>query len=269
MPIITISRGTFSGGKELAERLASELEYPCISREVIVEAADQYGASEAALSAALSRGPSFLDRFSRDKERYLACIQAVLLQHARQGNFIYHGHGGQHLLAGIRHVVRVRVVADISYRVNHAMKHFNMNRYQAEAHIRKVDKQRQKWTHFLYGVAWDDPCSYDATLNLDQLGSAGACAVVLRLAELEPFQPTEESLRSLGNLALSSRVLAALVNDPRTCGGEFRVRAEDGIVTVDGTAKLQTAAESVVDVVRAVPEVTDVVSQVATVGLPV
>jgi FixJ family two-component response regulator len=35
MPIITISRGTFSGGKELAECLARSLGYACISREVL------------------------------------------------------------------------------------------------------------------------------------------------------------------------------------------------------------------------------------------
>ena len=44
MSIITISRGTFSGGRDLAECLAQKLGYPCISREVIVEAAERYGA---------------------------------------------------------------------------------------------------------------------------------------------------------------------------------------------------------------------------------
>jgi hypothetical protein len=95
------------------------------------------------------------------------------------------------------------------------------------------------------------------------------CAIVLRLAELEQFQPTEESRRALANLTLSSLVLAAPAQDPRTCDGEFRVRAEDGIVTVDGTVKLRKTAESIVPIARSVPEVTDVVSQVVTVGLPV
>jgi cytidylate kinase len=269
MPIVTISRGTFSGGKDLAERLARELGYPCISREVIAEAAEQYGASEAALSAALSRAPSFLDRFRRDKERYLAYIRAVLCKHAQAGDFIYHGHAGHHLLAGVRHVIRVRVVADMSYRVKAAMQQLDMASHQAEAHIRKVDDERRRWTRFLYGVEADDPSNYDVVLNLERLGIPGACAIVLRLAELEQFQPTEESRRALANLTLSSLVLAALAQDPRTCDGEFRVRAEDGIVTVDGTVKLRKTAESVVPIARSVPEVTDVVSQVVTVGLPV
>jgi cytidylate kinase len=269
MPIITISRGTFSGGRDLAESLARELGYPCISREVIAEAAQQYGAAEAALNAALSRAPSFLDRFRRDKERYLAYIRAVLCQHAQAGDLIYHGHAGHHLLAGVRHVIRVRVVADMKYRVQAAMQQLNMASHQAEAHIRKVDDERRRWTRFLYGVEADDPSNYDVVLNLEHLGIAGACAIVLRLAELPQFQVTEESRRALGDLTLSSLVLAALAHDPRTSDGEFRVRANDGIVTVDGTVKLQKTAESVLAVARSVPDVTEVLSQVVTVGVPV
>jgi len=41
------------------------------------------------------------------------CVTAVLLDHARQGNLIYHGHVGHLLLSGISHVLRVRVIADM------------------------------------------------------------------------------------------------------------------------------------------------------------
>jgi hypothetical protein len=49
MPIITISRGTFTGGKKLAGCLSELLKYPCISREVLAEAGEQYGVPEAVL----------------------------------------------------------------------------------------------------------------------------------------------------------------------------------------------------------------------------
>ena len=268
MPIITISRGTFSGGRDLAEALARELGYPCISREVLVEAGERYGASEAALSAALIRAPSLLDRLKRDRDRYLAYIRAVLCKHAREGDFIYHGHAGHHLLAGIRHVVRVRVVADTSFRISAAMKQLNMTSRQAEVYVKKVDAERRKWTRFLYGVAWEDPSNYDIVLNLEYLGIDGACAAVVRLAELPQFQPTEESRRALGNLALQSSVFAALSRDERTRDADFRVRAQDG-VTVEGVAKLPQMMESVGEVVSGVEGVTKVVNQVVALGLPV
>lgn len=269
MPIITISRGTFSGGKELAECLAEKLGYPCVSREVIVEAAERYGASESALAAAMSRAPSLLDRLKRDRERYLAFVKAALCQRAKTGNLVYHGHAGHHLLAGIRHVIRVRVVADISYRVQAAMKRLGMTSHQAETYIKKVDAERVKWTQFLYGVAWADPGNYDVVLNLERLGIQGACAAVLRLAELEMFQPTDESLAALDNLALSSLVLAALARDERTRDGSFQAQAMAGVVTVQGMVRVPGMAESVLEVAGAVEGVKQVVNNVVLGGYPV
>jgi cytidylate kinase len=269
MPIITISRGTFSGGRDLAGALAEELHCLCISREVLVEAGERYGASEAALSAALSQAPSLIDRLKRDRDRYLAYIRAVLCKHAQEGDFIYHGYAGHHLLAGIRHVIRVRVVADTSFRINAAMKQLNMTSRQAEVYIKKVDSERRKWTRFLYGVAWEDPSNYDVVLNLEYLGIVGACATVVRLTELPQFQPTNESRKALGNLALQSSVFAALARDGRTRDADFRVRADDGVVTVEGVAKLPEMMESVGEIVSKVEGVTRVVNQVVALGLPV
>jgi cytidylate kinase len=269
MPIITISRGTFSGGRDLAEALARDLHAPCISREVLVEAGAQYGVSEGALSAALSQAPSLLDRLKRDRDRYLAFIRAVLYKHAREGDFIYHGHGGHHLLAGIRHVIRVRVVADTSSRIGAAMKELNMTSRQAEADIKKFDSERRKWTRFLYGVSWEDPSNYDVVLNLEYLGIEGACAVVVRLTELPQFQATDESRQALADLALQSFVLAALASDERTRDADFRVRAHDGVISVEVVARLAEMTESVGEIASRVEGVTKVVNQVVTLGIPV
>ena len=43
MPIITISRGSFSGGKMLAELVAKKLGYRCIDREHIIRKAAARG----------------------------------------------------------------------------------------------------------------------------------------------------------------------------------------------------------------------------------
>jgi len=269
MPIITISRGTFSGGRDLAEALACDLRIPCISREVLVEAGAQYGAPEAAISAALSHAPSILDRLKRDRDRYLAFIRAVLCKHAREGDLIYHGHAGHHLLAGIRHVIRVRVVADMSYRLSAAIRELNLTKRQAQAHIKKVDGARRKWTRFLHGVAWEDPGNYDVVLNLEHLGIDGACAAVVRLTELPQFQPTDESRKALENLTLQSTVLAALASDERTRDADFRVRAQDGVITVEGVAKLAEMTDSVDEIASKIEGVTKVVNQVVTLGIPV
>lgn len=268
MSIITISRGTFSGGRDLAECLAQKLGYPCISREVIVEAAERYGASEAALSQALNHAPSLIDRLKSERNRYIAYIRAALCQHALEGDFIYHGYAGQHLLAGVHHMIRVRIVANLSYRISAAMKELQMTSRQAEAHIHKVDDERRKWTRFLYGVAWDDPMNYDVVCNLEYLSIRGACAVVERLTELEQFQSTAESRKALEDIALKSFVVAALARDERTSDAEFQVHAEDGVVTIEGVAKLADMVASVNEVAGKVEGVVKLVNQVVTFGIP-
>ena len=69
MGVITISRGSYSMGKEIAEKLAKKLEYDCISREILLQASEQFNVKEAKLIRALhemKRGNS-----SEEEARYL------------------------------------------------------------------------------------------------------------------------------------------------------------------------------------------------------
>jgi cytidylate kinase len=263
MPIITISRGTFSGGEELAECLAERLGYPSISREVIVDASEQFGISGSALQAAMVHPPSILGRLTRDRDRYLAFVRAALCQHAKPGELIYHGHAGHHLLAGIRHLIRVRVVADMGFRIQAAMDRQHMTSHEAEVYIHKVDKERRKWTRFLYGVDWDDPANYDIVLNLEHLGLDGACDIVVRTARLEQFQVTSESQEAMEDLTLHSLVVAALANDERTAEADLHVEAHQGVVTVRGFVKQSDVVTSVPEVLRNVDGIAKLINDVA------
>ena len=46
MAVITISRGSFSYGQEIAEKTAKMLGYECVSREILLEAAHLFNVSE-------------------------------------------------------------------------------------------------------------------------------------------------------------------------------------------------------------------------------
>jgi cytidylate kinase len=109
MAIITISRGSFAGGRRVAERLAQRLGHPSLSREdVLLQAARQYGISETELTRALNESPPFWQQVPGKRLAYVKCLTAVLLEHASTGNLIYHGHVGHLLLANIPHVIRIR-----------------------------------------------------------------------------------------------------------------------------------------------------------------
>ncbi len=234
MSVITISRGSFSGGKMLAECLAEELGYRCVDRDVIVERAAAHGVSQNELRDALEKPPGFLERFSHKRYKYLALIQASLAEEVRTGKVIYHGLAGHLLLGGGRHILRTRLIAPLELRVRMVRQRLHLSASEATAYIEKMDEQRRRWTHFLYGVDWGDPLLYDMVVNLDHMTMETACAIVSAAARRRCFELTPACRRSLEDLALSSRVRAELAIAPSTEGLELEATATDGVVALKG-----------------------------------
>ena len=88
MSIITISKGSYSRGEEVAEKLAKALDYDCVSREILLEASQEFNIPEIKLIRAIHDAPSFLDRLTYGKQRYVAYIRAALLKHLQKGNVV-------------------------------------------------------------------------------------------------------------------------------------------------------------------------------------
>lgn len=269
MSIVTISRGTFSGGKDLAECLAATLGYECVSREVMLEAAQKYGVSADSIAAAIQRAPRFLDRLGRQRDAYVAFFRATLCEWALRGSLVYHGNAGHFLLAGVSHVLRARVVAPMDYRINAAMSRMSVTRDEAIAHIDKVDRERTRWTQFLYHVSWEDPHHYDVVLNLEHMSVQTACDTLALMAKRSDFLPTPASQAAMRDLAVKSRVLAALAADPRTAGVDVDVAADDGRVTIHGWVRDQSLVEDVLQVAGSVEGVREIANELAAkVGVP-
>src|SRR5579862_2411368 len=142
MSVITISRGSLSGGTELAERLAQRLEYRCVSREVLMQAAAKYGVPEPKLSELFEKKPSFWEWLTRSRERYVVLIQAAMCEFAHEDKLVYHGQAGQQLLSGIQHVVKVRLIAPLDRRVKTAMQQQGLSHEAALKHIQHIDDER-------------------------------------------------------------------------------------------------------------------------------
>jgi cytidylate kinase len=269
MAIIAISRGTFSGGEALAKRVSERLGYQCLSRETnLEEAAKTYGVPAADLVAAMEKRPSFLHRVLGERTAHLAFVRATLCEHAQADNLVYHGLAGHLLLPGIAHVIRVRVIADMDYRIKAAQQQQELDHAKALAYIEKVDRERRQWVRFLFDVEWDDPHLYDLVLNLSRVSLGTAGETVARLAEQDEFKATADSLRAMQNLALASRVRATLAIDPHTRGVDLTVVAEEGIVTISGETR-SPDVEGAIDVaarqVDGVKEVRSKVVFIATV----
>jgi cytidylate kinase len=209
MPIITISRGSYSRGKEVAEKLAQKLGYRCISRDILLDASEQFNIPEIKLIRAIHDAPSILERFTQGKERYVAYLRAALLKQVQKDNVVYHGLAGHYFLQGIPHVIKVRIMADLEDRVTEEMRRENISAEEARNVLQKDDDERRRWGLQVYGVDTWDPVLYDMVLYIKSLTVDDAVDLISKAAQLPRFQATPESQRLLDDMAEAAAAQAA------------------------------------------------------------
>jgi cytidylate kinase len=246
MAIITISRGSYSRGKEVAEKVAAALGYECISREILIEASEQFNIPEIKLVRAIHDAPSILERFTYGKERYVSYLKAALLKHIQKDNVVYHGLAGHFFLQDIPHVLKVRIIADLEDRVVEEMKRENISAAEARQILKKDDDERRRWGLQIYGVDTWDPMLYDMVLHIKEITVDCAVNLIVDAVKSPCFQTTGLSQKILDDQTLAARIQAALVEEYPTA----KVSARDGEIFVDIKGDLTEQQEVVARVRR-------------------
>jgi cytidylate kinase len=228
MAIITVSRGSYSMGKEVAEKVAGILGYDCISRDILLDASEMFNVPEIKLVKAIEDSPSILDRFYNGKEMYVAYIQAALLKYLKDDNIVYHGLAGHFFVKDIAHVLNVRIIADMEDRVKIVMERENLSADKAIKTIKKIDEQRRKWSHFLYGIDTWDSSLYDLVIHIKKMTTDDAADMICHAVSLDHFRTTPQSRIKIEGLALAAEVRAALLD----FHPHIETSADNGIVDI-------------------------------------
>ena len=226
-----ISRGTPSRGSERSVRWISllfpeapitaaaksrrnwrqNLGYRCISRDILLEASEEFNIPEIKLIRAIQDAPSILNRLTRQKEKYVAYIRTALLKQVQKDNLVYHGLFGHFFLQDIPHVLKVRIVADLEARVADEVKREGISPAKAREIIVKDDEERRKWALYLYGADWWDATLYDLVIHLKTITVDNAVDLLYHLVQLPGFQTTPESQAAINSLVEAARMEAAPV----------------------------------------------------------
>ena len=229
MAIITISRGSYSRGKEVAEALAQRLGYSCVSRDILLETCEEFSIPEIKLVKALHDAPSILERFSHGRERYLSYFRAAFLNHMAKDNVVYHGLAGHFFLQDIAHVLKVRIIANLEDRVKEEMTRENCSEEEARYLLKKDDHERHRWSLALHGKDTLNCNLYDMVLHIDTMTVDDVVDVLAGLVEKGRFDATPESLKLLREQTLLANIHAKIVNiSPRAT-----VEINDGVVTLN------------------------------------
>lgn len=264
MSVITISRGSYSKGKEVAEKVASRLGYRCLSRDIILQASKHFSIPEMKLVRAIHDAPSILSNLTHGKERYISYVKSTLLREFCKDSIVYHGLAGHFFVTGIPHVLKVRIISDMEDRVRLEMDREGLSRKEAIRILKKDDEERRKWSKHLYGIDPWDPSLYDLLIHIREITTDDAADLIYETAMLDAFQTTDDSQNKICDLALSAEVKSALVD----IYPEIEVSALDGIVSVKAeTSPLNQASLS--SDIRKIAESNPQVKGVETHVLPV
>ncbi|MDX9962167.1 cytidylate kinase family protein [Desulfobacter postgatei] len=252
MSVITISRGSYSRGKEVAEKVASELGYECISRDILLEASEEFNIPEIRLIRALHDAPSVLERYTHGRDRYVSYIRKALLQHIRKDNVVYHGLAGHYFLPNLPHVLKIRIISDIEERVKEEVRRENISEEKARYILKKDDDERRKWGLRLYGIDTWDSKLYDMVIHIKSLSVEDAADLICATVRKPNFKTTPESEKILDDALLAAKVHAAIIKLSPTS----IVTAHDGVVTIgDPEASMKNQITEVAENIEGVKKI--------------
>jgi cytidylate kinase len=213
MPIITISRSSYTCGKKVAEAVAETLGYTCISREELMDASQEFDMPGLKLVREL---PIILDQIVFNKHRYISYIRSALLKHLAKGQVVYHGFCGHILLRDIDHVLKVQISADLEDRVKIVMDRDGLSRNDALLFINTMDDARKKWCQKLYKIDLSKVCQYDISLNISKIPIDKAVDVICKTAILEKFRTSPESRKAMVDLLCTADARTQNLTDSET-----------------------------------------------------
>jgi CMP/dCMP kinase len=197
MRAVTISREYGSGGGEIATRLAKCLGWQLIDHALVERVASEIGTStqeaeahdehvqglvSQALGSLLYLYPAAMastlpEAFLSD-EAYRDSFNRVVRAAAARGHVVIVGRASQVILADLRDVLHVRVIAHFEKRVAYVMQREGVDRHTAESRIHRKDHERASYLEQEYHHHLDDAHLYDLVLNTSLLDLESAVDII-------------------------------------------------------------------------------------------
>ncbi len=214
MSIVAFSSTLGSLGDEIGRELARLLSYDFADREIIAKAAERFGEGVMELRHVTEGKPTLWERFSDEKQRYLAYVEAIILELAARDNVILGGRGAIILLSKIRNVLRVRITAPEGVRAARVENEQGLTLEAAIEAVRESDQERGARVKFLYHVDWTDPVLYDMVLNTERLTVERAATLIRDALADGRFQTTPETCEAILALNATAQSTAARLVSP-------------------------------------------------------
>lgn len=108
----------------------------------------------------------------------------TILRLALAGNVILVGRGANLITNRLPHMLHVRLVAPLEFRIIHVETALNLSREAAEEYVRKGDAAKARYVRKNFKTKVDEPTQYHLTINTAALGFEGAARLIADAVEL-------------------------------------------------------------------------------------
>ena len=191
MSVITISRETGSGGSHIAEKVAHNLEYRLVNKNVIGRIYSRYCGGEFGMD--IGYVPDFWTRFdapTHERRQFMVdALNRVILALAHRDNMVIVGRSGFAILAGFADVLNVRIQAPLPLRIKQIMERRNIKaQAEAEALVRESDRVRAGFVEGFYGKRWDTSKAFDVVIDTSKVSEELATSWLTHAAKGLPVQ---------------------------------------------------------------------------------
>nr|VFJ96731.1 MAG: Cytidylate kinase [Candidatus Kentron sp. H]VFJ97358.1 MAG: Cytidylate kinase [Candidatus Kentron sp. H]VFK02679.1 MAG: Cytidylate kinase [Candidatus Kentron sp. H] len=194
--VITLSAGTGTGGKEVAEILAKRLGIDLYDKEIVALLAREAHLDKSVLERLDERLDgfkgawlySFLTGENISEENYLRNLTNVLRGIACRGGVIF-GRGANFILADLSSVLRVHIVGTFQTCVDRLAAQEDITRKEASLKIQETDKARCDYIKELFKCDNESaPVHFDLIINSDHLAPAHIADLILQAREHAEFE---------------------------------------------------------------------------------
>jgi cytidylate kinase len=193
-PAVTISRETGAGAVTIGRRLAEVLEkrktpdmepWACYDKNLAEKVAEdhklpahlaqympesQWGEIESFLREVMGVHPP--------AEEMLQMTNRTMVKLAMLGNVILVGRGANIVTATLENAFHIRLVAPLKERIRRVEDYYKLSRDEAEAFIRRKDKERRDYVKSHFDENIDDPLLYHLVINTGLLSDEAVVQMV-------------------------------------------------------------------------------------------
>ncbi|HBB59647.1 MAG TPA: cytidylate kinase [Lachnospiraceae bacterium] len=195
--VITIGRQFGSGGREIAQKVASEFGIKCYDKELLARAAKDSGLCEEVFEHH-DEVPtnSFLYNLVMDTYSFgynssayvdMPVSHKVFLAQfdtikklADEEPCVIVGRCADYALQGRDNLIRIFISGDEDVKIKHVMERFGITEQQAKEMCTKKDKQRRSYYDYYSSKKWGNVNTYDLAVNSSVLGIDGTAEFIIQ-----------------------------------------------------------------------------------------